>query len=258
MPFMPFTLADLLSVPAFSPITDPNMTNDAQSILAFSVVAKSVIYQVLSGVAYLHSAERRIAHRDIKPRNILLDTSGKVALIDFGVAHSPTPGSQDVWPEPEGNMYFEVGSGYVQFPPSTPCCADVDPIIFLSDLIALQSFYLVCASMTPPLSTCGLSVPLSPSSLRPFTVTTLWLMTSTTTTRTPMNGAIPQRRIFLTICRGLGRALSGNAIRCSMARAATSALRGAFSVLVDRPRQRTGLSVFSSIRPVLDTYLVLD
>jgi len=117
MPFMPFTLADLLSVPAFSPITDPNMTNDAQSILAFSVVAKSVIYQVLSGVAYLHSAERRIAHRDIKPRNILLDTSGKVALIDFGVAHSPTPGSQDVWPEPEGNMYFEVGSGYVQFPP---------------------------------------------------------------------------------------------------------------------------------------------
>jgi serine/threonine protein kinase len=88
--------------------------------LAFSVVAKSVVYQVLSGVAYLHSEERRIAHRDIKPRNILLDTSGKVALIDFGVAYSPTPGPRDVWPEPEGNMYFEVGSGYVLFPP-TPC-----------------------------------------------------------------------------------------------------------------------------------------
>lgn len=120
MPFMPFTLADLLSVPTFSPITHPSMTNDAQSILAFSVVAKSVVYQVLSGVAYLHSEERRIAHRDIKPRNILLDTSGKVALIDFGVAYSPTPGPRDVWPEPEGNMYFEVGSGYVLFPP-TPC-----------------------------------------------------------------------------------------------------------------------------------------
>ena len=113
MPFMRFTLADLLSVPTLSPFTHPSMTNDAQSILAFSVVAKSVIYQVLSGVAYLHSEERRIAHRDIKPRNILLDTSGKVVLIDFGVAYSPTPGPQDVWPEPEGNMYFEVGSGCV-------------------------------------------------------------------------------------------------------------------------------------------------
>ena len=133
MPFMPFTLADLLSVPTFSPITDPNMTNDAQSILAFSVVAKSVIYQVLSGVAYLHSAERRIAHRDIKPRNILLDTSGKVALIDFGVAYSPAPGSQDVWPEPEGKMYFEVGSGCVLFSP-TPCCADADAIISFQTL----------------------------------------------------------------------------------------------------------------------------
>jgi len=112
--------------------------------------------------------------------------------------------------------------------------------------------------MTRPLSTCGLSVPLSPSSSRPFTITALWLMTLTMMTRTPMNGATPQSRIFLTNCRGHGRVLSGNAIRCSMAHAATSALRGAFFAPVDRPRQRTGLSVFSSIRPVVDTYLMLD
>jgi serine/threonine protein kinase len=112
MPFMPFTLADLLAVPTFSPITDLGIRNDAQNILAFSVVAKSIIHQVLSGIAYLHSAERRIAHRDIKPRNILLDTSGRAVLIDFGVAYSPTTGPRDVWPEPEGKMYFEVGSGY--------------------------------------------------------------------------------------------------------------------------------------------------
>jgi len=121
---MPFTLADLLSVPTFSPITDPDTTNDAESVVAFSVVAKSVIYQVISGVAYLHSTERRIAHRDIKPRNILLDTSGKAVLIDFGVAYSPTAGPRDVWPEPEGKMYFEVGSGYVWCHP-TPHCADI-------------------------------------------------------------------------------------------------------------------------------------
>lgn len=114
MPFMPFTLADLLSVPTFSPILDSDIPHDAQSILGFTLVTKSIIHQILSGVAYLHSQERRIAHRDIKPRNILLDASGVAVLIDFGVAHSPTAGPRDVWPEPEGKMYFEVGSGYVQ------------------------------------------------------------------------------------------------------------------------------------------------
>jgi cell division cycle 2-like protein len=113
MPFMPFTLADLLLVPTFSPILDSDVPHDAQSILGFTLVTKSIIHQILSGVAYLHSQDRRIAHRDIKPRNILLDTLGVAVLIDFGVAYSPTAGPRDVWPEPEGEMYFEVGSGYV-------------------------------------------------------------------------------------------------------------------------------------------------
>ncbi|KAI0253193.1 kinase-like protein [Lactifluus subvellereus] len=116
MPFIPFTLADLLSIPTFSPIPNPDETHDSQSTLAFTVVAKSIIYQVLSGVAYLHAPERQIAHRDIKPRNILLDTSGTAVLIDFGVAYSPIAGPRDVWPEPEGKMYFEVGSGPYRAP----------------------------------------------------------------------------------------------------------------------------------------------
>lgn len=114
MPFIPLTLSDLLSVPTFSPIPDPDAPHSAQSGLAFEVVARSIVYQILSGVAYLHSPERRIAHRDIKPRNVLLDTSsGTAVLIDFGVAYSSAAGQRDIWPEPEGNMYFEVGSGYV-------------------------------------------------------------------------------------------------------------------------------------------------
>lgn len=110
---MPFTLSDLLSNRTFSPIPDPDAPRSIRSGLAFEVVARSIMYQILSGVAYLHSSERRIAHRDIKPRNILLDTSGTAVLIDFGVAYSSAAGPRDLWPEPEGKMYFEVGSGYV-------------------------------------------------------------------------------------------------------------------------------------------------
>ncbi|KAH9170526.1 kinase-like protein [Lactarius sanguifluus] len=117
MPFMPFTLSDLLSIPTFSPIPNPDAPRSTRNEeLAFEVVAKSIVYQILSGVAYLHSQERRIAHRDIKPRNILLDTSGSAVLIDFGVAYSPAAGPRDLWPEPEGKMYFEVGSGPYRAP----------------------------------------------------------------------------------------------------------------------------------------------
>lgn len=240
MPFMPFTLADLLSVPTFSPILDSDVPHDAQSILGFTLVTKSIIHQILSGVAYLHSSERRIAHRDIKPRNILLDTLGVAALIDFGVAYSPTAGPQDVWPEPEGKMYFEVGSGCVQcFPIST--CVDMDLLLSLSDLIALPSSFLVYVSTMRPLATCGLSVPQLRNSSRHFTVT-LCLVTLTMI-RTPRRGAILQRHIYLTNFLSHGRVLSGNAIRYLMDRVVTSVLHGAYSAPVAHPRKKHGLSV---------------
>ena len=241
MPFMPFTLADLLSVPTFSPILDSDVPHNAQSILGFTLVTKSIIHQILSGIAYLHSLERRIAHRDIKPRNILLDTLGVAMLIDFGVAHSPTTGPRDVWPEPEENMYFEVGSGYVQCFTYLKTCADVDLLLSFSDLIALQSSFLVYVSTMRPLATCGLSVPQSRNSSRHFTVG-LCLVTMTTT-RTLRRGAILQRHIYLTNWLSHGRVLSGNAIRYLMDRVVTSALRGAFFAPVARPRKKHGLSV---------------
>ncbi|KAH9010905.1 kinase-like protein [Lactarius hengduanensis] len=102
MPFMPFTLSDLLSIPTFSSIPNPDALRSTRNEeLAFEVVAKSIVYQILSGVAYLHSQERRIAHRDIKPRNILLDTSGSAVLVDLALRIPPRLARGTYGPSPK-------------------------------------------------------------------------------------------------------------------------------------------------------------
>jgi serine/threonine protein kinase len=42
--------------------------------------------QLLDALIYLHSRERQIIHRDIKPHNLKLTSSGSIALLDFGLA----------------------------------------------------------------------------------------------------------------------------------------------------------------------------
>ncbi len=42
--------------------------------------------QLLDALVYLHTRERQIIHRDIKPHNLKLSSSGQVALLDFGLA----------------------------------------------------------------------------------------------------------------------------------------------------------------------------
>src|SRR6266436_1893257 len=86
-----------------------------------SVLTKSITYQIISALAYLHHPRRGIAHRDIKPRNILLTAKGVVQMIDFGIAweskgdRKQTEGKDatkdDLWPETEEQMYFEVATG---------------------------------------------------------------------------------------------------------------------------------------------------
>ena len=49
-----------------------------------SVHQKYIMYQILQGLYYLHSAS--ILHRDLKPSNILLSTQCEVKICDFGLA----------------------------------------------------------------------------------------------------------------------------------------------------------------------------
>ena len=42
--------------------------------------------QLLDALIYLHTRERQIIHRDIKPHNLKLTATGQIALLDFGLA----------------------------------------------------------------------------------------------------------------------------------------------------------------------------
>jgi serine/threonine protein kinase len=44
--------------------------------------------QLLDALIYLHSHDRQVIHRDIKPHNLKLAASGQIALLDFGLARA--------------------------------------------------------------------------------------------------------------------------------------------------------------------------
>jgi len=47
------------------------------------------MYQILRGMKYIHSA--RILHRDLKPRNLLVNTNCDLKICDFGLARADLP-----------------------------------------------------------------------------------------------------------------------------------------------------------------------
>jgi len=47
---------------------------------------KSIMYQILKGVEFLHS--RKVLHRDLKPQNILIDEKLRVKIADFGLSRT--------------------------------------------------------------------------------------------------------------------------------------------------------------------------
>ncbi|KAI0714785.1 kinase-like protein [Earliella scabrosa] len=114
MPFVPYHLSDVLASPRLSPHAFPGSPDHEVDSTAFLVVVKSLAYQILSALAYIHA--RGIAHRDVKPRNLLLTQDGCIKLVDFGVSWSEQQDERDLWPEPRGRMCFDVATGPYRAP----------------------------------------------------------------------------------------------------------------------------------------------
>jgi serine/threonine protein kinase len=51
--------------------------------------------QLLDALIYLHTHDRQIIHRDIKPHNLKIAADGRIALLDFGLAKSQGANCED-------------------------------------------------------------------------------------------------------------------------------------------------------------------
>ena len=118
--------------------------------------------QLLDALIYLHSRERQVIHRDIKPHNLKITPTGKIVLLDFGLAKTQIANSADA---ASSTSVF----GY------TPRYAPLEQIQDLgttpqSDIYALgATLYHLLTGVKPPdaLARAAALVSAKPSPLKP-------------------------------------------------------------------------------------------
>lgn len=78
------------------------------------------IYEVASGLAYLHEHSPRIIHQDIKPANVLVDDNGNYAITDFGISAEMGGTDIDADDESGGTFAYMAPERFVDDTPPMP------------------------------------------------------------------------------------------------------------------------------------------
>lgn len=78
------------------------------------------VFEVSSGLAYLHEHSPQIIHQDIKPANVLIDDNGNYAITDFGI--SAEMGGSDIESEDEtgGTFAYMAPERFIEGTPPMP------------------------------------------------------------------------------------------------------------------------------------------
>ena len=129
--YVELPMTTVLSHPYFSAHPFPsylqspplNLFPQLNLVTTHATLTRSIMFQALNALAYLHGQTPPIAHRDINPANILLTHKGLLKLVDFGIVWDP--GLQpfsiagengiefDDWKEDPEDMCGQVATGYV-------------------------------------------------------------------------------------------------------------------------------------------------
>ena len=100
-----------------------------------------------AAAAIRHGHDRGIWHRDIKPQNLLVDTTGHVKLIDFGIAHAADAQRLGLVGHTAGDHLV----GTIQYM-SPEQCTDAHAVDGRSDIysFAVVAYELLTGSCPPP------------------------------------------------------------------------------------------------------------
>jgi cell division cycle 2-like len=131
LPFMYLPLSVLLAHPRFSAHSLPEglrvKSSDAFFGISPSIIhgtlTKSIVFQILRAIGFLHAQVPPIAHRDINPTNFLFTHHGVLQLVDFGIAWDPSlsetsfrivgedSSEEPEWEESPEDMCSQVATG---------------------------------------------------------------------------------------------------------------------------------------------------